>query len=148
LKTDHDVLSKFIASSGIGPAMATGNSINHVTRQDGVTIIALGPEYENLDDAVLDDLRKLILNAVADADPPLVVLDLTHTKFFGSAFIEILFRAWNRVVKQDGGEFCLSGLTPYCAEVIDVTHLNRLWSIFKTRDEAVAALKAKRPKKP
>lgn len=122
--------------------MASGNSINHVVQQDGVTIIGLGPDYENLDDAVLDDLRKLILNAVDDADPPLVVLDLSHTKFFGSAFIEVLFRAWNRIVKQEG-EFCLSGLTPYCAEVIDVTHLNRLWSIYKNRDEAVAALKAK-----
>jgi hypothetical protein len=38
-------------------------------------------------------------------------------------------------------------LTPYCAEVIDVTHLNRLWSIYNNRDEAVAALKAKRTKK-
>ena len=127
--------------------MASGNSINHVARQDGVTIISLGPDYENLDDAVLEDLRKLILDAVADANPPLVVLDLSHTKFFGSAFIEILFRAWNRIVKQDGGEFCLSGLTPYCAEVIDVTHLNRLWSIYNTREEAVAALNAKRAKK-
>lgn len=131
----------------MGPAMSQGNSINHVVRQDGVTIIALGPEYENLDDVVLEGLRKLILDAVANADPPLVVLDLSHTKFFGSAFIEILFRAWNRIQKQEEGEFCLSGLTPYCAEVIDVTHLNQLWSIYTTRDEAIAALKAKRAKK-
>lgn len=124
--------------------MTESNQPDNVTRQEGVTIIALGPEYENLDEAILDDLRKLILDAVASADPPLVVLDLSHTKFFGSAFIEILFRAWNRV-QQQNGEFCLSGLTPYCAEVIDVTHLNRLWSIYKTREEAVAALKKKAP---
>lgn len=130
----------------MGLVMASSNSSNSVTRQDGVTIIALGPEYENLDDAILEELRKVILDGVANADPPLVVLDLSHTKFFGSAFIEILFRAWNRIEKQEGGEFCLSGLTPYCAEVIDVTHLNRLWSIYDTREEAVAALKAKSQK--
>ena len=123
--------------------MASNDNSQSVSKQDGVTIIALGPEYENLDDAVLEELRTVILDGVAAADPPLVVLDLSHTKFFGSAFIEILFRAWNRIVKQEGGQFCLSGLTPYCAEIIDVTHLNQLWSIYKDRDEAVAALKAK-----
>lgn len=123
--------------------MTSSNSSNNVARQDGVTVIALGPDYENLDDAILDELRKVILDGVADADPPLVVLDLSHTKFFGSAFIEILFRAWNRIEKQEGGEFALSGLTPYCAEVIDVTHLNRLWKIYNTREEAVESLKDK-----
>lgn len=122
--------------------MTASKQPNNIIQQDGVTIIALGPEYENLDEAILDELRKVILDAVADAHPPLVVLDLSHTKFFGSAFIEILFRAWNRI-EQQNGEFCLCGLTPYCAEVIDVTHLNRLWSIYKTREEAVAALKKK-----
>ena len=124
--------------------MTASKQPKEVLQIDGVTVIALGNDYENLDDAVLDDLRKFILEAVADADPPLVVLDLSHTKFFGSAFIEVLFRAWNRIEKQGGGEFCLSGLTQYCAEVIDVTHLNRLWAIYKTREEAVQALKAKR----
>lgn len=123
--------------------MTESNQPDEVIQQDGVTVIALGPNYENLDQAILDDLRKVILDAVASADPPLVVLDLSHTKFFGSAFIEILFRAWNRI-EQKNGEFCLSGLTPYCAEVISVTHLNRLWSIYKTREEAVDALKKKR----
>ncbi|MCA9072012.1 MAG: STAS domain-containing protein [Planctomycetaceae bacterium] len=120
--------------------MTTSNQPAKIIQQEGVTVIALGPEYENLDEAILDDLRKVILDAVASADPPLVVLDLSHTKFFGSAFIEILFRAWNRI-EQQKGEFCLCGLTPYCAEVIDVTHLNRLWSIFDDREAAVSALK-------
>ncbi len=124
--------------------MASNDNSQHITKQDGVTIIALGPEYENLDDAVLEELRTVILDGVQAADPPLVVLDLSHTKFFGSAFIEILFRAWNRIIKQEGGRFCLSGLTPYCAEIIDVTHLNQLWPIYKDRDEAVAALKAEK----
>lgn len=111
-----------------------------VVRQNNVTVVALGPEYENLDESTLDEIREVVLDAAAQADPPLVVLDLSHTKFFGSAFIEILFRAWNRMNGRAGGRFAISGLTPYCAEVIEVTHLDRLWAIFKTRDEAVRAL--------
>ena len=108
-----------------------------------MSVISLGPEYENLDQNVLEELRATILQVAENADPPLVVLDLSHTKFFGSAFIEILFRAWNRMNSRPGGKFCISGLTAYCAEVIEVTHLDQLWTIYKTREEAVAALSGK-----
>lgn len=112
-----------------------------VFKQDEVTVIALGPEYENLDEHLLEDLKESILAAAREAVPPLVVVDLSHTKFFGSAFIEILFRAWNRLNARDGGQFAISGLTPYCAEVIEVTHLDQLWHVYQTRDDAVRALK-------
>lgn len=112
-----------------------------VDTQDGVTVIHLGPEYENLDESRLDELRSAILDVAETASPPKVVLDLSHTKFFGSAFIEIMFRAWKRVDVR-GGTFALSGLTPYCAEVVEVTHLDRLWSIYPDRHQAVSALKA------
>lgn len=125
--------------------MSNDNSVQ-VTREDDVTVIALGPEYENLDEHLLDEhlldeLREEILKLTDEAEPPLVVLDLSHTKFFGSAFIEILFRTWKRLNERDGGKFAISGLTPYCREVIEITHLNQLWSVFDSRVEAVAALK-------
>ncbi len=105
--------------------------------KEGVTIISLGPDYENLDEGRLDELRDCIMQAATEASPPLVVIDLTHTRFFGSSFIEVLFRAFNHVDEKEGGKFCLSGLTPYCQEVIEVTHLDRLWPIYPTADEAV-----------
>lgn len=111
-----------------------------VETQHGVTVIHLGPEYENLDESLLDELRASILDVAETADPPKVVLDLSHTKFFGSAFIEIMFRAWKRVDAR-GGTFALSGLTKYCAEIVEVTHLDRLWQIYPDRDAAVAAIR-------
>lgn len=112
-----------------------------VSTEEGVTIISLGSAYENLDESLLDGLKGFILEQAEGCECPKIVLDLSHTKFFGSAFIELLFRIWNRVKARDGGEFCLCGLTPYCQEVIDVTHLDRLWAIYGSRDDAVAALK-------
>lgn len=114
--------------------------VPEITKQKRVTVIALGPEYDSLDEHGLDDLKDVMLDVSQTADPPLVVLDLSHTKFFGSAFIEILFRTWNRLNARDGGRFAISGLTEYCREVIEVTHLNRLWEFFDTCDEAVTAL--------
>lgn len=113
-----------------------------VTKQDGVTIIALGPEYEQLDEPRLDDLTKVMLDAAINAEPPRLLVDLSHTKFFGSAFIEVLFRAWHRVNGREGGRLGLCSLTPYCAEVIDVTHLDRLWKVYPNRVEALESLSA------
>ncbi|MBW3540983.1 MAG: STAS domain-containing protein [Planctomycetes bacterium] len=110
-------------------------------KQDGVTVLALGPRYESVDEHVLDEIREATLEAARTADPPRLVIDLSHTNFFGSAFIEILFRAYNRLNERPDGRFAISGLTQYCAEIIQVTHLDRLWSVYGTREEAVAALK-------
>jgi len=114
-----------------------------ISQRDGVTVISLGSEYKNLDERGLDDVKSVILDVSTTADPPIVVIDLSHTGFFGSAFIEILFRAWNRLNSKDNGKFCISGLTSHCREVIDVTHLDSLWMIFETIDDAVEALAQK-----
>lgn len=113
-----------------------------LTIQDGVTVVSLvGPEYESLDERLLDRVRNSLLDIAQTTNPPLMVLDLSHTKFFGSAFIEILFRVANRI-KNRGGKFALSGLTEYCAEVIHVTHLDSLWPVLPDCAAAVAAVKA------
>lgn len=114
----------------------TSGRAPEVFQQDSVTIVALGPGYEQLDELHLEELSTVILDAAGAAKPPRVVIDLSHTKFFGSGFIEILFRSWHRLNARDG-RLGLCGLTPYCQEVIEVTHLDRLWSISPTREEAI-----------
>ncbi len=112
------------------------------TKQQDVTVVSLGPEFESIDEPGIEQVKDLLLEVAQSSDPPWVVLDMPHTQFFGSAFIEVLFRVWNRLNARDG-KFAVSGLTPYCAEIIDVTHLDRLWDFFPSRDEAVAALAEK-----
>jgi anti-anti-sigma factor len=110
------------------------------TKQQGVTIVAFGTEYENLDEVALDEgVGDVILESARDADPPLLLIDMSHVKFFGSSFIETLFRAYNRMNEREG-KFAICGLTPYCVEVIQVTHLDRMWSIFDSRDAAIEGL--------
>ena|SRR5579871_2767554 len=111
-----------------------------ISNRDGVTVIGLGVEYENLDEHLLDKLREVMLEVARTADPPLVVLDLSNTKFFGSAFIEILFGLASCLQAREG-QFALCGLTPYCREVLTITHLDSLWPIFPKREEAVSALR-------
>lgn len=106
-----------------------------------VTLIGLGSVYKSVDEKVLEGgLRMMLLAAIDRADPPLIVLDLSQTTFFGSSFIELLFRIWNRVKAKPSGDFAICGVTSYCQEVLNVAHLDTLWQIYGTRNEAVEAL--------
>jgi len=115
-----------------------------VTCEDGVTVITLGPEYETLEETELETLKGALLEVAERADPPLIVFDLSQLRFFGSALIEALFRAWNQLKVRPGGRLSLCGLTSYCREVVEITHLDQLWSIFETRADAVSSLKQAR----
>lgn len=110
-----------------------------VRKHGDVTVITFGPQFETLDEFTLDQVRDFVLDAAKAADPPKVVIDLTHTKFFGSSFIEVLFRIWNRV-NAAGGKFALAGLTSYCREVLEITHLDKLWPMLPNENEAVSAI--------
>jgi anti-sigma B factor antagonist len=112
-----------------------------VTREQGVTVIALGPEYEHLDDAELENLKGVLLNTAVEADHPLVVLDLSRLGYFGSSFIEALICVWKHLNARPGGRMSLCGLTANCREVVGFTHLDQLWSVFETREEAVRSLR-------
>jgi anti-sigma B factor antagonist len=110
-----------------------------LTRERDVTVVALGPSYESLDDDALEEMGGLVLTAASTCDPPRLVLDLSQTAFIGSMFIELLVRAWKRISERDG-TVVLCGVQPFCAEVIHVTRLDTLWEIHPTRAAAVAAL--------
>ncbi len=110
-----------------------------VRKRGDVTVISFGPQFESLDEFTLDQIRDFVLEAAKAADPPKVVIDLSYTKFFGSSFIEVLFRVWNRV-NGAGGKFALAGLTSYCREVLEITHLDKLWPMLPNADEAVSAV--------
>jgi anti-sigma B factor antagonist len=112
-----------------------------VTREQGITVIALGPEYQNLNDAELENLKDVLLSTAAEADLPLMVLDLSRLRYFGSSFIEALICVWNQLNARPGGRMSLCGLTANCREVVGITHLDQLWSVFETREEAVRSLR-------
>jgi len=122
----------------MSPALAPA-----VTVEGLVTVIELGPGYQIVDEQLLETgIEESLVDLVAEANPPLVVLDLAHTRFFGSSFIEVLFRLWTAVQGRPGGSFALCGLTPHCLDVLKITHLDTLWKLFPTRADAVRALQA------
>lgn len=112
-----------------------------VESQRGATVIALGAEVGDLDDDRVDEVAVLMLEAAKTASPPYLVVDLSQTKYFGSSFLGILFRVWNRIRARQGGRFAICGLRDFCADVIETAHLNELWDIFDSCEDAIASLK-------
>ncbi|MBM4074663.1 MAG: STAS domain-containing protein [Planctomycetes bacterium] len=108
-----------------------------VFKQGNVTVVEFGMDQGQLDEVGMDHIGRQLVEVAESASPPLVVLDLSHTEFFGSSFIEILLRVWKKLATNPNAKFAISGLQPYCKEVLEVTHLDRLWPLPNTRDEAV-----------
>ena len=73
----------------------------HVEQLDGATIITLGKEYDSLDGKALEDVSQELATAAQNANPPILIIDMIHTTFFGSAFIEALVRTWH-LLEQHG----------------------------------------------
>ena len=94
-----------------------------IEQDSSVTVVTIGPELEHI-------------------SPPRLLLDLSHVKMFGSSFIEVIFRAWHRLNARDGNAFGICGLTEYCQEILQVTHLEQLWNLYPDRASGVAALGA------
>ncbi len=107
-----------------------------ITLENTVTVIELGPSYESLDATALEDFGSVLLTKASTVEPPYLVLDLSHTRYIGSAFLELVVRAWKRLSER-GGMLALCKLQPFCAEVLQIARLDRLWRHFPDRAQAV-----------
>lgn len=107
----------------------------------GVTIAVLGEAYENLNEPVLLAASKHLLDLAQTIEPPVLLIDLSRTKFFGSSFLGTLFRTWRRLSSR-GGRMAMCSPTEVCGEVLRVTQVDRLWTIYGERNDAVAALRS------
>ncbi len=113
-----------------------------VVKLGEITVVVFGPAQRRLDEVGLEDIRRQLVEIAEAAAPPWLILDLAATEFFGSSFIDVLFRVWKRVKAQPTGKFAISGLHEYCREVLEITQVDRLFSLYATRDEAVEAMSA------
>lgn len=108
----------------------------NILRKRDVTVIEFGLEYDSLDESNLGKTAQQLIEVAKHADPPLVVFDLSSTKFFGSYFIQFLIRTWKLVKKRDG-RLVLAGLDDPCLSVLRRSKIDSLWERFATADDAV-----------
>lgn len=90
---------------------------------------------------LIEQAAEIVMEPLEEMSVPLVVVDLSHVGYFGSVFLALLLRC-HKLVKSRGGEMVLCGATVTARELLRVTALDTIWAIYKTRDEALAALDA------
>ncbi len=107
--------------------------------EKAVTIVAPGPDYDSIFEVSLPDFDE-ILELAQTVDPPLMLLDLEHTQYFGSAFLSFLVRLSNRLTVQRKGRLGLCHLSKFCRAVITSANLDTLFELYESRAEALVAM--------
>lgn len=110
-----------------------------IERDGNITIVVPGEEYENLNEHLLQAASKHLLDLAQTIDPPILLIDLRDTRFFGSSFLGTFFRTWRRLSAR-GGRLAMCSPQEVCADVLRVTQVDRLWPIYVERQDALAAL--------
>jgi len=65
-----------------------------------------------------------------------IIIDLDHADFYGSTALAFFVRLW-KLAKSNGGEFALCNVSKHGWEALRVTHLNRLWAVFLSKEDAL-----------
>ena len=109
------------------------------TRQDGVTVVTLGPHFDSLYESVLPELASL-LDLADSVEPPRLLIDLDNTKYFGSAFIGFVISLSQRIIKRPNGRLGIANVAPFCRMALETTKSDQLLELFDDVEHAVAAM--------
>lgn len=116
---------------------------DHITIsvEQGVTVVRLGDDFASIYES--DLVRLEGLRELADTvTPPQVVIDLSHTRYFGSSFIGFLMSTAGRLRDRGDGQLGISGVQPFATMALEATKADLLLSLFDGVDDAVASLRS------
>jgi len=99
----------------------------------GVVVVALTGE---IDLYTCPEFKQELLRVIADG-ATLVVVDLTKTTFIDSTALGVIIRGVERL-KQRDGRLVVVCADPNIVKIFEVTGLNRIFSVYDSRDEALA----------
>jgi anti-sigma B factor antagonist len=120
--------SKGGSTSGSGDA-----PVLTVERSDGTVVVALGGE---LDLYNAGTVRDTLLECCAD-EPERLVVDLSEVEFVDSTMLGVLVEARSRMTNRRA--FLLAGPQLETKRALEVSGLDKHFTIHATRDDALAA---------
>ena len=103
--------------------------------QDGITVVEL---VGRLDELATSDVDKAF-SGLLSRGVTRMVLDMSSVEYVSSSGLRVLMMLYKAMKKCDG-RLCFCGLSPFVAEVFDISNLARLFTIEATREDALKAL--------
>jgi anti-anti-sigma factor len=70
-----------------------------------------------------------------------VIIDFHKTDYYGSTALAFFVKFWKRI-KSRGGTMVFCKVSPHEQEILELTNLISLWSVCKTRQEALDMIQA------
>jgi anti-sigma B factor antagonist len=123
-------------TSTTGPGKS---GVIQIIRHRDLAIIVPASEVETMEWDLIEQAAEIVLLPLKKEPAAGVIVDLSQVSFFGSVFLSLLLRC-HKLVKQQGGELVLCGVSPRAKELLEVTALDTIWAIYNNREEAIAAL--------
>ncbi len=129
-------------SSTVGMRGNFGPATIQIERHGDIAIIIPTADVESMQWDLIEQAADIVLQPLKK-EPPTggVIVDLSQVAYFGSVFLSLLLRC-HKLVKQQGNEMVLCGVSERARELLKLTALDLLWAIYNDRDEALDALAA------
>jgi len=109
-----------------------------VSREGDATLVEL-TDRKILDEMSISQIAEHLKALVAKADPPKFVIDFTNVAHMSSSVLGMLITLHKRILEANG-QLRLCGIMPAIMEIFVITRLNEIFSIFNTREAALASL--------
>lgn len=103
---------------------------------DGPTIVSVSGEVDIFTAPEL----KATLGAAIEDGVTMIIVDLTDTRFMDSTALGVLIGVVKKL-RPIGGRMAVVNTEPSTAKTFEITGLDRIFSIVKTREEALESLK-------
>jgi anti-anti-sigma factor len=110
-----------------------------VSQHDSVNVVELLLP-DALDSTEFDRLNEALAGIFHNQTPQPWILDLTKVEYMGSAALGLMVNIRHQV-KTQGGKLALCGMSPRLHSVFRACCLERLFTICRTREEAVRAVR-------
>jgi anti-sigma B factor antagonist len=123
----------------IPAATPARNDSFQIERRGDVAVITPSPEVESMPENLIEQAAQMVLAPLKENPPSGLIVDLSKVNFFGSVFISFLLRC-HLLVKKQGAELVLAGVSDRVRELLRLTSLDTLWALYATREEAVESL--------
>ena len=123
-------------SSRTAPA---GGESFQIERRGDIAVITPSAEIEGMAENLVEQAAQMVLAPLKQNPPNGLIVDLSRVNFFGSVFISFLLRC-HLLVKKQGAELVLAGVSDRVRELLRLTSLDTLWALYASRAEALEAL--------
>ena len=95
-----------------------------------------GAQYGSLDLGRLARVHRLLLDQADKPNARFLIVDCSAVQCFGARFAGILVDAWDRL-RRCNRQLALCGLTPYCTKLLQILHLDKLFVLYATEQDAL-----------